>query len=158
MSNIIDVFIEVSKNSNIKYEFDPTDNIIQLDRILPYKFKYPFNYGHIPNTINTDNQELDVVILLDEPLTAGTFMKCKIIGGIEYIDEKGIDNKIIACPANDVDPRFIYINNISNLKSETLNKIRYFFNHYKDNLNIQVTTGKFLNNTEATNLYLNSKK
>ena len=150
---IINVIIEVSKNSNLKYEYDPTDTILQLDRILPYKLKYPFNYGHIPNTLNTDGQSLDCLILLDEPLPPGIKIGCKIIGGIEYSDEKGLDNKLIVCPADSVDKRFININNINNLKPETLNKIRYFFQHYKENLNIKTIVGNFLDHNQALKLY-----
>jgi len=154
MSNtIINVIIEVSKNSDLKYEYDPSKNKIQLDRILPYQFKYPFNYGYVPNTIGSDDQPLDVILLLDESLPPGTKIKCKIIGGFKYSDEKGKDGKLIVCPANDVDKRFIYINDISNLKPETLNKIRYFFTHYKDNLNIDTKLSKFLNSIEATKMY-----
>lgn len=157
MSNIVDVFVEVAKNSNLKYEYNPNDNRLQLYKILPYKLNYPYNYGYITNSISPDGQEIDALIMLDEPLSVGTFIKCKIIGGIEYIGEKGIDYKLIVCPANDIDSRFIYINDISNLKQETLNKIRYFFNHYKDNLHIKIKTGKFLNNMEAIELYNKNK-
>lgn len=156
-NKIISVIIEVSKDSNLKFEYDPTDTKLQLDKILPYKFKYPFNYGHVPNTITTDGQTLDIVLLFDEPLPPGTLINCKIIGGIVYSDEKGKDNKLIVCPSNSVDPRFININDINNLKMETLNKIRYFFQHYKDNLNIHTIVGEFLNRKQAIELYNNSK-
>lgn len=153
----INVIIEVSKNSNLKYEYDPSDTKLQLDRILPYKFKYPFNYGHVPNTKTGDGQALDVVLMLDESLPPGTVLSCKIIGGIKYSDEKGQDDKLIVCPANYIDPRFININDIQNLRPITLNKIRYFFQHYKDNLNITTTVGDFLNSSQATKLYYKSK-
>jgi len=154
MSNtIINVIIEVSKDSNLKYKYDSTETKLQLDRILPYQFKYPFNYGYVPDTIGSDGQPLDVILLLDEILPPGTKIKCKIIGGFKYSDEKGKDGKLIVCPANDVDNRFIYINDISNLKRETLNKIRYFFENYKDNLNIDTKLTKFLNSVEATKMY-----
>ena len=155
MSNntIITTIIEVSKDTNVKYTYDPTQTKLQLDRILPYKLKYPFNYGHVPHTRNADGQELDVVLLLDEPLLPGTFIQCKIIGGLEYSDEKGRDNKLIVCPSNDADRRFIHINDISNLKPDTLNKIRYFFENYKRNLHIDVKTGRFLTSSQAAQLY-----
>jgi inorganic pyrophosphatase len=153
----IRVVIEISKDSNLKFEYDPNDTKLQLDRILPYKIKYPFNYGHVPNTLTTDGQTLDVVLMLDEVLPPGTVITCKIIGGIIYSDEKGQDDKLIVCPANNVDQRFININDIKNLKMETLNKIRYFFQHYKDNLNINTFVGDFLNRSQAIDLYNNSK-
>jgi len=157
MNNNILVFIEISKDSNLKYEYDSNKKILQLDRVLPYKLNYPFNYGYLPNTMSDDGQELDVVILLDEPLIPGTIMPCKIIGGLEYSDEKGKDNKLIVCPANNVDIRFKNINDISNLKKETLQKIKWFFKNYKNNLNIKPSIGKFLNSAEANNYYWNSK-
>ena len=95
--------------------------------------------------------------MLDEPLAPGTVLTCKIIGGIKYIDEKGQDDKLIVCPANNVDPRFMNINNITNLKPQTLNKIRYFFQHYKDNLNIITKVGEFLNREQAIQIYNQSK-
>jgi inorganic pyrophosphatase len=154
MSNtIINVIIEVSKDSNLKYEYDSTETKLQLDRILPYQLKYPFNYGYVPDTIGSDGQPLDVILLLDESLPPGTKIKCKIIGGFKYSDEKGKDGKLIVCPANDVDNRFIYINDISNLKPTTLNKIRYFFENYKNNLNIDTKLSKFLNRVEARKMY-----
>ena len=156
-NTIINVIIEVSKNSNLKYEYDPSETKLQLDRILPYKFKYPYNYGYAVGTQSDDGQPLYVILLLDESLKPGTRIKCKIIGGFEYSDEKGKDNKLIVCPANDVDNRFIYINDISNLKPETINKLRYFFSHYKDNLNIDTTVGHFLNKYQATKMYQSYK-
>jgi inorganic pyrophosphatase len=154
MSNTnINVFIEVSKNSNVKYMINPNTQQLEIERMLPYKFKYPFNYGYAVNTLNEDQQPMDVVIMLDEPLQEGVIIKCKIIGGIEYTDQKGTDYKLIVCPANDIDIRFKYINNITNLKPDTINKIRYFFNHYKDNLHVKVSTGKILNSVDATQLY-----
>jgi len=156
-NTIIEVVIEISKESNLKYEYDPSETKLQLDRILPYKFRYPFNYGMIPNTIGSDGQNLDVILLLDESLPPGTRIKCKIIGGFKYSDEKGKDEKLIVCPANDVDNRFININDISNLKPETLNKIRNYFENYKENLSRDTKFGKFLNSVEATKLYEKSK-
>jgi inorganic pyrophosphatase len=153
----INVFVEVTIDSRVKYEINPDTQELTLFKILPYKFKYPFNYGSVPNTVNTDGQMLDAAILLDEPLQPGSMILCKIIGGLEYKDEKGLDNKLIVCPANEIDARFVNINNISDLKMETLNKIRYFFHHYKDNLSIDVYTGSFLNRSQAIQLYLNSK-
>jgi len=32
--NVVEVFIEISKGSNIKYEFDKDKNLLKCDRIL----------------------------------------------------------------------------------------------------------------------------
>ena len=44
---VIDVFIEISKNSHIKYEYDKKVNALRCDRILHTPLKYNFNYGFI---------------------------------------------------------------------------------------------------------------
>ncbi len=43
--NIVEVFIEISKGSNIKYEFDKEKKCLVCDRILYTPFRYIFNYG-----------------------------------------------------------------------------------------------------------------
>ncbi len=51
MSNVIEIKIEIPKNSNIKYEYNREDGQIHVDRILRGDFKYPCNYGFIPNAL-----------------------------------------------------------------------------------------------------------
>ena len=49
----INVVVEIPKGSNIKYEYDTDNKILQIDRILSVEMIYPFNYGFIPKTIET---------------------------------------------------------------------------------------------------------
>jgi inorganic pyrophosphatase len=49
----INVVIEIPEGSNLKYEYDTDNNILQIDRILSVEMVYPFNYGFIPKTIET---------------------------------------------------------------------------------------------------------
>ena len=44
----VDVFIEISKNSHIKYEYDKERKALICDRILHTPLNYHFNYGFIP--------------------------------------------------------------------------------------------------------------
>ena len=41
---MIDVLIEIPKNSHIKYEYDKDLNALRCDRILHTPLKYFFNY------------------------------------------------------------------------------------------------------------------
>jgi inorganic pyrophosphatase len=50
-----------------------------------------------------------------------------------------------------------YLNKYNLLPNHILNKIQYFFNHYKDLENKTVTVGKFYNKWEAIEIYSNSK-
>lgn len=53
--NIVEVFVEISKGSNIKYEYNKIKNALVCDRILYTPFRYIFNYGFVPNTLSLDS-------------------------------------------------------------------------------------------------------
>ena len=126
-----DVFIEISKGSNLKYELCKTTNLLKLDRVLHTSMCYPGNYGYFPNTLAGDGDPLDVIVLTDYSLQPGTLINCKIIGVLITSDEKGLDEKIIAVPSKSVDSSYCNINDISNISSITLDKINHFFRNYK---------------------------
>ena len=87
--------IEISKNSNIKYEFDEKTNLLILDRVLPNSNSFPYNYGYIPNTLAPDGDPVDIILLSSHQILPGCIIKIRIIGGIETTDEHGQDDKII---------------------------------------------------------------
>jgi inorganic pyrophosphatase len=154
----VDVIIEISKGGHIKYEYDKEKNIIVCDRILHTPMKYPFNYGFIPDTLSEDGDPLDVVVLMEDELIPGCIIKCCILGYLETKDDAGNDPKLIVRPVTKIDPTLENINDIQNLlPNHILNKIQYFFNHYKDLENKTVTVGKFYNKWEAIEIYSNSK-
>jgi len=160
MENIglIDVFIEISKNSHIKYEYDKTMNALRCDRILHTPLKYNFNYGFIPYTLSDDGDPLDVVLLMEDELVPGSYIKCKILGCLDTSDDEGNDPKIIACPIDKIDPTYKDINDLHDVPIHTLDKIEYFFTHYKDLENKKVQIGIFLNRVKALDIYEKSKQ
>jgi|TARA_B110000037_G_C17069092_1_gene485069 inorganic pyrophosphatase len=148
----IDAYLEISKGSQIKYEYNKELKCLEVDRILHNTNSFPYNYGFIPNTLSPDGDALDIIILCDYPLLAGSMAKCKIIGGIETKDEKGIDDKIIAVLDEKLDNKSIYINDIGDINKGTLAHIIYFLNHYKDNEKDKyVEVGKIYNKSVALN-------
>jgi inorganic pyrophosphatase len=153
---IIQVFIEIAKNSSIKYEYDKKLNALICDRVLHTPFKYLFNYGFIPNTLSKDGDPLDVIVLMDDELIPGCLINCKIIGCLETSDDEGEDPKIIAFPCSKVDPTYKSINDINEIYSHTLEKIKFFFTHYKDLENKKVIIGNFLNKNKAIEIYKES--
>jgi inorganic pyrophosphatase len=153
---VIDVFIEIAKNSHIKYEYNPELNSLVCDRILHTPFKYEFNYGFIPNTMSLDGDPLDVVVVMEDELIPGCYIKCKFLGVLETQDDDGIDPKIIMCPCKKVDPRYNDLISIKDLPILTREKIHYFFSHYKDLENKKVIVGNWLGKEEAINIYLSS--
>jgi len=149
----IDVFIEIARNSHIKYEYDTNLKALVCDRILHTPLKYEFNYGFIPKTLSSDGDPLDVVVIMDDELIPGCYIDCKFIGYLETEDDAGVDPKIIMCPSKKVDPTYNNINNITDLPALTLEKIKYFFQHYKDLENKKVTVGDFKSKERAIDIY-----
>ena len=152
----VDVFIEIAKNSHIKYEYDPDIKALICDRILHTPFKYEFNYGFIPNTLSQDGDPLDVVVIMDDELVPGCYVKCKFLGVLETEDDQGVDPKIIMCPCKKVDPKYESIKNLSDLPISTRDKIKYFFSHYKDLENKHVKVNNWLEKDDAINIYFTS--
>jgi inorganic pyrophosphatase len=149
----VEVFIEIAKNGHIKYEYDKDRNALVCDRVLHTPFKYHFNYGFIPNTLSEDGDPIDVVVLMEDELIPGCFIKCKIIGILETSDDKGNDPKLIAFPANSVAPGYELYQDIVDISETTRNKIKYFFSHYKDLENKHVNIGEFKGRIEAIRIY-----
>jgi len=56
----------------------------------------------------------------------------KPIGVLIMEDEKGMDEKILAVPAKKLNSIYEKIEDISELPEGLVNKIKHFFEHYKD--------------------------
>ena len=156
---ICDVFIEISKDSNIKYEYDKDLGAIRLDRVLKSSMVYPENYGYIPNTLSGDGDPLDILLVCDYPIYPGTVVNVKVVGVLLTTDEKGEDEKLIAVPSKPVDPSFDDINTLEDLGTLMKKRIFHFFEHYKDiDENKWVEIKGFKNAEEAYKVYSSSYK
>ncbi|KAJ8422432.1 hypothetical protein Cgig2_027862 [Carnegiea gigantea] len=76
------------------------------DWILQSSVLYPHNYGFIPCTLCEDNDPLRVLILMQEPLLPGCFIRIRTIALMHMIDQRG-RYKVIAVCANDPNSRFL---------------------------------------------------
>jgi len=137
--NIIKVYIEIPQGSRVKYERDEKTGMLMADRILFTPMAYPFNYGYVIDSLGEDGDPTDIVLLASEKLMPGIGLKAKLIGMLEMSDEEGIDTKLIAVPIQKVDPLFGTWNDVSDIPEHTKNKIKHFFDHYKD-----LEPGKFV--------------
>jgi protein-tyrosine-phosphatase len=64
-------FVEITRGSRNKYEFDPAHGGIRLDRVLYSPLHYPADYGIIRETLAEDGDPLDVLIFTYEPTFPG---------------------------------------------------------------------------------------
>ena len=154
----VDVFIEIAKNSHIKYEYDKEKKALICDRILHTPFNYQFNYGFIPDTLSEDGDPIDVVVVMEDELIPGSYINCRLIGYLETKDESGVDPKLIMCPSKKVDPTYSSYRNISDINPSLREKIKYFFSHYKDLENKTVAIGTFRGKHDAIQIYQESIK
>ena len=129
MSDKISVYIEIEKDSNIKYEFDKKLKDLIVDRILPEPYRYPYAYGFIPNTLAMDGDDLDILVITDKQLLNDCFYHVFIIGVLIMEDEKGMDEKVLCVLEDD----YTKIQNITDLDKSILDKIHWFFSNYKNN-------------------------
>ena len=127
----INVVIEIPTGSNHKIEWDREHACFMLDRVEPIAFAKPCNYGFIPQTIDEDGDELDVLMITDQPLTTGIWTKARILGVMKFVDDGEVDDKIIAVPADDRNNGDRY-QTIDDLPKRLIEQIEFHFNHYKD--------------------------
>jgi len=136
----VNVVIEIPQGSAIKYEIDKTSGAVVVDRFIHTAMVYPFNYGFIPHTMAEDGDPVDVLLVSAQPVVPGCVMAARPIGMLEMEDEAGIDTKIIAVPAKNVDPWYAKIESIDDLGEATHEQIKHFFEHYKE-----LEPGKWVN-------------
>ncbi len=146
----IKVFVEIPEGSQVKYERNEETGMLMCDRILHTPMSFPFNYGCVLESKGEDGDPTDIVLLASATLVPGVGIKAKLIGMLEMTDEEGVDTKLIAVPIQKVDPLFGTWNDVSDIPQHTKNKIKHFFDHYKDlEPGKFVKTGAFLGAADA---------
>lgn len=125
----VDALIEIPRGSRNKYEVDEETGRIRLDRVLYSSVHYPTDYGFIPETLAPDGDHLDILVITHEPTFPGCWVEAQPIGGLDMVDEKGSDFKVLAVPTGD--PRFETISELKDLEQHWLREIETFFGTYK---------------------------
>lgn len=127
--NVINVIVEVPKGSRNKYEYDREKDRIKLNRVLFSAVHYPADYGYAEGTLAGDGDEVDVLVLIEEPTFPGCLIEAKPVGMLKMRDENGSDEKVLAVPLRD--PRWGYLEDIGDVPPHLLPEIENFFLTYK---------------------------
>jgi len=130
-NGIVNVVIEIPAGSNNKIEWNREKAVFQLDRVEPKIFAKPTNYGFIPQTLDEDGDELDALIITNEPLPTGIYLEAKIIGVLKFEDDGEVDDKVVVVPADDRHTGNA-INTLDDLSDQLKKQIEHHFAHYKD--------------------------
>ena len=153
--NIIPAYIEVSKNSRYKYEWNDELNSLVLDRVLHSSVVYPYNYGFFPQTLCDDGDPLDVLVMCDGELIPGCIVNVRPICYMVMEDEKGLDEKVLAVV--DKDPRLNEIKTQEDIPKHIIDEITNFFETYKIlEKNKWVKVGDWKDNEETCKLIQDS--
>jgi inorganic pyrophosphatase len=91
---------------------------------------YPTEYGFIPSTEADDGDPLDVMIFLSWPTFPGCVVEVRPIGKLDMMDDKGIDEKILAVAQHN--PHYQRIDDLEDVEPHVLKEIEQFFGVYKE--------------------------
>ena len=128
---VINTVVEIPKWSTLKIEWNRKLAVFELDRVEPSIFAKPTNYGFIPQTLDDDGDELDTLVLTNDPIPTGVYLKAKVIGVLNFEDDGEMDHKIICVPADDRNTDNA-ISSMDDLHDRWKQKIEHHFTHYKD--------------------------
>lgn len=128
---LVNTVVEISEGSFLKIEWDRQRAAFMLDRVEPAVFAKPCNYGFIPQTLDDDGDELDTLIVCDEPLPTGIWLEAKILGVMNFEDDGEMDHKIVVRAADDRNDGD-WLNSLEDLGETWKQQITHHFTHYKD--------------------------
>jgi inorganic pyrophosphatase len=129
IEEFIPAVIEIPQGSKLKYELDKRTGLLMLDRVLYSSVHYPANYGFIPQSHADDDDPLDIMVLMQEPVVPLTIIRARPIGGFSMRDDKGIDDKIVAVAIDD--PAFSHFHDVGDLPPHLTVEMQRFFEDYK---------------------------
>lgn len=155
----VKVIIEIERHSNVKWEYNRITQMLELDRMLPYPYFYPYAYGFFPDTLGNDGDELDMLYITDTSFVNYNEIQASvggyIVGGLIMEDEKGMDEKIFVVPENEIS-KFQEIDH--DTKRKIYEDILWFFSHYKSKDGNQrwSKVHRIVDELEATQIYTES--
>lgn len=130
-NGVVNTVVEIPEGSMLKIEWDRKRAAFMLDRVEPAIFAKPCSYGFIPQTLDEDGDELDTLIVCDEPLPTGVWFEAKVLGVMKFEDDGEVDDKIVVRPADDRNSGD-WLNSLDDLGERWKQKVEHHFTHYKD--------------------------
>lgn len=139
----LQAYIEITPYDLVKYEISKTTGYMRVDRPQRSSSQPPALYGFIPRTYcgarvtalspkstTGDGDPLDVCVISERPINrADILVHTRVIGGLQCVDGGEADDKIICLLEND--NMYGDINDISDLPSVLIERLRHYFGTYK---------------------------
>jgi inorganic pyrophosphatase len=132
---LYNVVIETPKGSPNKLAYDPELGTFKLTAVMPQGSSFPFDFGFVPGTISDDGDPLDVLVLMDYPLTPGSIVEARLVGVIsaEQTEKDGEteqnDRVIAVSPESTL---YQHACELSDLPDELIDQVEKFFVNYNE--------------------------
>ena len=140
---ILHAYIEITPFDNVKYEIDKITGYLLVDRPQLTSSQPPTLYGFIPKTYcghrvsalspsssRGDADPLDICVLSERPITRSeVVVTCRVVGGLQMIDDGEADDKIIAVLEQDA--VWGEANDIDEIPAALVERLRHYFMTYK---------------------------
>ena len=130
LPDTFNVVVEIPSGSQNKYEYDAELGAFKLDRVLYSPMHYPGDYGFVPQTLFTDGDPIDALILVTFPTLPGIVVEVRPIGVLDFVDNGEEDHKLLCVPVNDI--RYKEMKSMKYIAEPYLNEIAHFFKVYKE--------------------------
>ncbi len=79
----VNAITETPKGSRNKMKYDDKTGLFKLSGVLPEGMSFPYDFGFVPSTQGEDGDPLDILILMDAPVSLGCLVEARLIGVIE---------------------------------------------------------------------------
>jgi inorganic pyrophosphatase len=131
-ASVVNAIIETPKGSRVKYKYDETLGLFKLDKVLTAGTVFPLDYGFIPSTRGADGDPLDVLVLIEEPVSVGCLLSVRLIGVIEADQTESRKTKRNNRPFGVAFESHVHRKTASlrDISSKLLAEIEYFFVFY----------------------------
>lgn len=141
--SVVTAYIESTPFNHIKYEVDKLTGYLKVDRPHRTSSLPPTLYGFIPQTYcgarvgdlmpearHGDDDPLDICVISDRHIDRSELiLNARVIGGLPMLDDGEADDKIIA--VLEKDHVWSDVNDISQLPSSMVERLRHYFSTYK---------------------------
>ncbi len=139
----VNAYIEITPFDTVKYESDKETGFLTVDRPQRSASLPPTLYGFIPRTYCAervaalcpkasvgDGDPLDICVISERHITkADLLLRARPLGGFRMLDGGEADDKIIA--VLDQDPVWGDAQNLPDLPSALVDRLRHYFTTYK---------------------------
>jgi inorganic pyrophosphatase len=140
---LLNAFIEITPFDLVKYEVDKQSGYLRIDRPQRGSSYPPALYGFVPRTLcgprvqrlsptskRGDGDPLDICVLSERPITRGEIIvRARVVGGLQMIDRKEADDKVIAVLDNDY--MWGSARDLSDLPEVLVERLHHYFSTYK---------------------------